>query len=180
MERSASVPLGRTSASLDGQAPSHEISTSLEGQVPSHEISASLEGRTRPRANLRLARGLGAPSGESPPRSRAPPSSRPRAHSPDQGIKFSSTTRTPGSKVNPRHAGPLTPLGNRIPALFRQPSPCGHPWHCRGTVREGQCQLRDTVPPTPVQSACHTPRKRTTEPSKRVRAPTPRSHGTAP
>jgi hypothetical protein len=37
-------PLGRTSASLEGQAPHHEISASLEGWTP-------------PRANLRHARG---------------------------------------------------------------------------------------------------------------------------
>jgi hypothetical protein len=102
---------------------------------PLGRISASLEGWTPPRANLRLARGLDAPSGESPPRSGAgrpsgesPPCSRPlrarspHAHSPDQSIKFSDTTRAPGSKANPCHAGPLTPLGNHIPVLFRQPS----------------------------------------------------------
>jgi hypothetical protein len=141
--------------------------------------------------NLRLAHGPDAASDESPPRSRAgrplgrvsamleaAPSSRPHTHSPDQSIKCSGTTRVPGSKVNPRHAGPLTPLGNHIPALFRQPSPCGHPWHCRGTMREGRCQLHDTMPPTLVRLARHTPRKRTVEPSKRVRTTTPRSRGT--
>jgi hypothetical protein len=40
-------------------------------------------------------------------------------------------------------------------------------------VREGQCQLRDTVPPTPVRPPRHTPQKRTAEPSKEVRTPTP-------
>jgi hypothetical protein len=61
--------------------------------------------------NLRLARGLDAPSGESPPRSRArrplgrissslevAPSSRPPHPLPDHSIKCSGTTRAPGSK----------------------------------------------------------------------------------
>jgi hypothetical protein len=89
------------------------------------QISASLEGYVPPRADLRLARGLRAPSGGSPPRSRAtcplgwisaslegyapPPSSEspprsgvtrvrnPRTHSPDQSIKCSDTPRAPGS-----------------------------------------------------------------------------------
>jgi hypothetical protein len=132
---------------------------------------------TAPR-NLRLARGLDAPSGESPPRSRTPRAHDPRTHSPDRSIKCTGTTREPGSKANPRHADPLTPPGNHIPALFRQPSPCGHPWHCRGVVREGRCQLRDTVSPTPVRPARRSRRKRAVEPSKGVRTPTPRSHGT--
>jgi hypothetical protein len=116
-------------------APSGKLPPRSRAGRPLGRISASLEGWTPPRANLRLARGLDAPSGESPPRSGAgrpsgesPPCSRPlrarspHAHSPDQSIKFSDTTRAPGSKANPRHAGPLTPLGNHIPALFRQPS----------------------------------------------------------
>jgi hypothetical protein len=37
----------------------------------------------------------------------------------------------PGSRTNPRHAGPLTQPGNPTPALFRQtPVLCGHPRHC--------------------------------------------------
>jgi hypothetical protein len=52
--------------------------------------------------------------------------------------------------VNPRHTGPLTPLGNHIPALFDQPTLCGHPWRCESTVREGRCHFHDTVPPTLV------------------------------
>jgi hypothetical protein len=138
----------------------------LRAGRPFGRISTSLEGWTPPRANLHLARWLNAPSGESPPRSRSPRARGTRAHSLDQSIKCSGTTLVPGSKANPRHAGPLTPPGNRIPALFRQPSPCYHPRHCRGTVREGRCQLCDTVPPTPVQPARRAPRKRTTEPRK--------------
>jgi hypothetical protein len=147
---------------------------------PLGRTSASLEGRTPPRENLRLARGRDTPLGPISASLEAAPSSRPPRPLPDQSIKCSGTTRAPGSKVNPCHAGPLTPPGNHISALFRQPSPCGHPWHCRGAVREGQCQICDTVPPTPVRPARRTLRKRTSEPSKRVRTPTPRSHGTTP
>jgi hypothetical protein len=50
----------------------------------------------------------------------------------------------------PRHHAP----GNHAPALFRQ-LPRGNPspplW---GTVRHGPCQLRGTVPPTPVRLTC--------------------------
>jgi hypothetical protein len=49
------------------------------------------------------------------------------AHSPDQSIKCSGTPQAPGSKANPRHADPLTPPGNHILALFRQPALCGYP-----------------------------------------------------
>jgi hypothetical protein len=49
--------------------------------------------------------------------------------------------------AEPRHHAP----GNHAPALFRQ-LPRGNPspplW---GTMRYGQCQLRGTVPPTPVR-----------------------------
>jgi hypothetical protein len=153
---------------------------SLEGQASYHEISSSLEGWTPPRANLRLARGLDAPSGESPPRSRPSQARDPSAHSPDQSIKCSGTTRALGSKANPRHTGPPTPPGNHIPALIHQPFPYGHPWHCRRAVHEDQCQLHGTMPPTPVRPARHTPRKGTAEPSKGVRKPTPRPRGTTP
>jgi hypothetical protein len=143
-------------------------------------FSASLEGLTPPRAILHLARGPSAPSGDSPPRSRPTRARDPRAHFPDQSIKCSGTPWVPGSKANPRHAGPLTPPGNHIPVLFSQPSPRGHPWHCTGAVREGRCQLRDTVLPTPVRPPCCTPRKRIAEPSKEVWTPTPRPRRTTP
>jgi hypothetical protein len=55
-----------------GGRPLGQISASLEGWAPLGRISASLEGPAPPRANLRLTRGPRAPSGESPPRSRAP------------------------------------------------------------------------------------------------------------
>jgi hypothetical protein len=97
---------------------------------------ASLEGRTPPRAKLRFARGQYAPSGGSLPRSRAVRTLgrvhaslgalaglRSRTHSPDRSIKCSNTSRAPGSRANPCHAVPLTPPGNHIPVLFRQP-----PW----------------------------------------------------
>jgi hypothetical protein len=100
-----------------------------------------------PRAKLHLARGLCVPSGGFPPRSRAmrtlgrnsaslearagpPPRARDAAPTPpDQSIKCSDTPRVPRSKVNSRHAGPLTTLGNHISALFRQPSSRGHLHH---------------------------------------------------
>jgi hypothetical protein len=150
-------------------------------------------GRGTPRANLCLARGLGAapqklrlaqgpdaPSGESPPCSRArrplgrdsasleaASDPRRRTYSPDQSIKCSGTPRALLSNANPSHVGPLTPPGNHIPALFHQPALCGHPRRCAGAVREGRCQLCDTVPPTPVPPPRRTPRERTVEPSKR-------------
>jgi hypothetical protein len=83
--------------------------------------SASLEGYAHPRADLRLARGLCAPSGGFPPLSGLSRVRRSRTHSPDRSIKCSSTPRAPGSRTNPRHAGPLTPPGNHIPALFHRP-----------------------------------------------------------
>jgi hypothetical protein len=143
-----------------------------------HQISASLEGRTPPRADLRLARGLSALSNGSPPCSRPSRACGPRAHSPNQSIKCSDTTRVHRSKENPRHIGALTLPRNRIPALFRQPALCGHPQHCAGAVRQGWCQLRDTVPPTPVRPPRRTPQGRVAEPSKEVRMPTPRSRRT--
>jgi hypothetical protein len=146
---------------------------------PLGRISTSLEGWTPPRENLRLARGLDAPSGESPHRSRSSRACGPRAHSPNQRIKcwHDASARVKGEC---RHAGALTPPGNRIPALFRQPALCGHPQHCAAAVRQGRCQLRDTVPPTPVQPPHHTPRERVAEPSKEVRMPTLRSRRTMP
>jgi hypothetical protein len=93
-------------------------------------ISASLEGYTHPRAGLRFARGLCAPSGGSPLRSGVSRVRRPRAHFPDWSIKCFDMPRAPGSKENPHHAGPLTPPGNHIPPLFRQPSLQGRPCHC--------------------------------------------------
>jgi hypothetical protein len=96
--------------------------SSGQPQCPLKRKSALLEGWPPPRAKLHLARGLDAPSGESPPRSRLPQARSPHAHSPDQSIKCSDMTWVLGSKVNPRHADPLTPPGNHTPALFRQPS----------------------------------------------------------
>jgi hypothetical protein len=112
------------------------------------QVSTSLEGWMPPRANLHLARGLDAPSGESPPRSRDsdPRASlclargRPRPAMPHllpRPEYCSGTSRAPGSKANPRHASPLTPSGNHIPALFHQPALCGHPQSCAEAVREG-------------------------------------------
>jgi hypothetical protein len=158
----ADVHLARGPGTPSGESPPR----SRAGH-PLGRISASLEGWSPPRANLRLARGPGAPSGESPPRSRPSRARGPCAYSPDRSIKCSDATRAHKSKANPRHAGALTPPGNRIPALFRQPALCGHPQHCAGAVRQGRCQLRDTVPPTPVRPPRRTPRRRAGNPRER-------------
>jgi hypothetical protein len=123
--------------------------SSSQPQHPSSKLPSRSRARRRT-TNLRLARGLCAPSSESPPaRSRAtrpleqvsasvegyaPPRAslhlarglrgfvtHGHTHSPDRSIKCSDTPWAPGSKANPHHADPLTPPGNRIPALFRQP-----------------------------------------------------------
>jgi hypothetical protein len=123
IKRSAPVPLGRNSASLEGHsAPSGDTPPRSRAGCPLWRHSTSLEDWTPPRARLRLARGLCAPWGGSPPHSRLSRVHLSRTHSPDRSIKCSNTTRAPGSKANPRHAGPPTPPGNHIPALFRQPS----------------------------------------------------------
>jgi hypothetical protein len=59
--------------------------------------------------------------------------------SPDRSIKCSGTSRAPRSKANPYRAGHLTPLGNRISALFAQPALCSHTRRCAGVVWEGRC-----------------------------------------
>jgi hypothetical protein len=65
----------------------------------------------------------------------------PRHHtySPDRSIKCSDAWRAPGSKANPRHAGPLTPPGNQISTLFNRPTLCSHLRHCAGAMREDRC-----------------------------------------
>jgi hypothetical protein len=75
----------------------------------------------------------------------------PRHHTffPDRSIKCSDTSRTPRSKANPSHAGPLTPPGNHIPMLFDQPALCGHPRCCAGVVREGRCHSMTLCRPLP-------------------------------
>jgi hypothetical protein len=138
--------------------------------TPSRADLRLARGLGAPRANPHLAQGLGARSSESPPRSRArcplgrisaplegevPPRANvclargACAHSPDQGIKCSDTTRVPGSKANPRHAGPLTPPGNQIPVLFCQPSLSGHPWHCTGLCSEASVNSVTLCRPLP-------------------------------
>jgi hypothetical protein len=140
-------PSGETPPRSRGPASYHRNSASLEGwtlpraklrlarsrpELAAHQVS----NLGIPRAELRLDRGLYAPLGGSPPRSRAAHpradlrfargsrgSAAPGTHSPDRRIKCSNTTRALRSRTNPRHAGPLTPPGNRIPALFRQLSP---------------------------------------------------------
>jgi hypothetical protein len=109
----------------------------------------------RPSGEVRLARGLDAPSGEVRlARGLSTPSG---------GVRLARGhphARYPRSCPRVRAFNALTPQdahhdsdtpGNHAPVLFRQllrgnPSPplCS-------TVRQGRCQLRDTVPPTPVR-----------------------------
>jgi hypothetical protein len=102
--------------------------------------SALLEWHGTALANSRLARGLGALSGEVPPRSRvghplgwssaslegltgsSPPYLLPRL-----GHLMLRHLQAPGSKTNPRRASDTS--GNHAPTLFRQPSRWGHPCH---------------------------------------------------
>jgi hypothetical protein len=102
--------------------PSDETPLRSRGTAPYLRNSASLKGWTPPQARLHLARGLDTPSSETPSRLRLLRVHRSSSHSPDQSIQCFDTTQAPGSKANPCHAGPLTPSGNYIPALFRQPS----------------------------------------------------------
>jgi hypothetical protein len=81
-------------------------------------------GETPPRS--RAGRPLGRNSGETPLRSRPPQARGPRSHFPDRSIKCSDTARASKSRANLCHACALTPLGNRIPVLLRQPAMCGH------------------------------------------------------
>jgi hypothetical protein len=148
-------------------APSDESPPRSRAGRPIGRVSASLEGWTPHRASLRLARGH-------------PELKAPAPTPPTRALNALTRRGRSGQKANHRHIGPLSPPGNRIPALFRQPSPCGHPRRCRRTVREGRCKLHDTVTPTPVRPGRCTPRRRTAEPSKRVRTPTPCPHGTTP
>jgi hypothetical protein len=108
------VPLGRTSASLEGQASRHQTSTSLEDQAPRHRVSTSLEGLTSPRMNLRLTRGTRTPERDSASLEATLDPQR-RTNSPDRSIKYHGMSRAPGSKANTCHAGSLTPPENHIP-----------------------------------------------------------------
>jgi hypothetical protein len=115
--------------------PLGQFSASLEGLTPLGQQSASLEGLAPPRVILRLAQGPGTPSGDSPPRSR-PTRAHDVAPTPlTRALNVVARRGRPGQKVNPHHAGPLTPPGNHVPELFRQPALRGHPWHCTGSVR---------------------------------------------
>jgi hypothetical protein len=81
---SSGSPLEQTSTSLEGWMPPRANLRLTRGMdAPSGESPPSSRDRCPPRANLHLARGLYAPSGESPPRSRPPQARGPRACSPD-------------------------------------------------------------------------------------------------
>jgi hypothetical protein len=83
------------------QAVNHaHVIAARDGEGPTaHITSAARQAASLgpPRANLRLARGSDAPSGESLPRSRSPRACDPRTHSPDPSIKCFGTPRSPGS-----------------------------------------------------------------------------------
>jgi hypothetical protein len=181
----AGRPLGRNSASLEGRmpprarlrlargpdAPSGETPPRSRAGCPLGRNSALLEARTPPRAELRLARGQYGSTTTGPRR---------HTHSPDQSIKCSGALRTPGSRANPRHAGPLIPPRNPTPALFRQtPVLCGHPRHC--TVLCGKASVNSVTlcRLLPYGGVPHS-RKRMVEPSKKVRTLLPRPRRTAP
>jgi hypothetical protein len=121
--------------------------------------SASLEALTPPRAGSASLEGPTPILEQGPPRSRAKP--------PSGGVRLARGhphVCCPRSCPCVQAFNALTPQdthhdsdtpGNRAPTLFRQlpkgnPSP---PLFC--TVRQGRCQLRDTVPPTPVRLTRH-------------------------
>jgi hypothetical protein len=166
--------------------PPNERPRDPSGESPSRSRTGHRAAETPPCSRARN------PSGESTPCSRArrplgrdsaslevASDPRRRTYSPDQSIKCTGTAWVLGSKANPRHAGPLTPPGNHIPAMFHQPTLCGHPRRCAGVVREGRCQLHDMVPPTPAPPPHRTPQKRTVGPSKGIWPPTPHPPRTA-
>jgi hypothetical protein len=147
-------PSGETPLRSRGPAPYHQNSAHPRAGRPLGRNSASLEGWTPPRAKLRLARGLCAPSIESPPRSRLSQVLCSRTNSSGRSIKCSDTTWTPGSKANPHHAGPLTPPGNHISALFRQPSRWDHTYHY--TVLCGKASISSVTLCCPLSYGLHT------------------------
>jgi hypothetical protein len=123
----------------------------------------------RPSGEVHLARGLEAPLGRGPPRSRArrplgrgPPRSRaerPLGRGPprsrvrrvlEQGLPRSRTSTRTRSHTRVRAFNALTRQGRATTPRGR-PSPL-----LCNTVRQGRCQLRDTVPPTPVRLTCRT------------------------
>jgi hypothetical protein len=173
--RVAAVHNGKAHGSKKPQRP-----TNRPVAVPLGQFPASLEGLTPPRAILRLARGPSTPSGDSPPHSRPPRARDATPTPPTRALNALAYHGRPGQKANPHHAGLLTPPGNHIPALFCQPALCDHPWHCAGAVREGWCQFRDTMSPTPIRPPRRTPLKRTAKPMKKLRTPTLRPRWTTP
>jgi hypothetical protein len=138
---------------LERVPPRSRVNTSLERVPPRSRANAYLE-RVPPRSKahatssgFRLARGLTPPRAgsasleDSRHLERVPPRSRvPHKHT-------CSCTRVRAFNALTQQSRTIT---NHALALFRQ-LPRGNPspslW---GTVRHGQCQLRDTVPPTPV------------------------------
>jgi hypothetical protein len=134
------------SASLKGSCLPRAGSASLEGSRLPRAGSASLEGSRLPRAGSASLEGSRLPrarsaslEGTSPPRSRPPHEhtcSRTRVRTFNALIRQSCAIMRLG--ITPRRCSANSLGGNPSPPLW-------------GTVRHGQCQLRGTVPPTPVR-----------------------------
>jgi hypothetical protein len=133
-------------------APSSEVRLA-RGLTPPRVRSTSLEGSRPPSSGVRLARGLTPPSsGVRLARGLTPPPRAGFASLEGSHARLFPPARTSINALTPQgRANYSETPGNRAPALFRQ-RPRGNPspplW---GTVRRGWCQLRDTVPPTPVR-----------------------------
>jgi hypothetical protein len=146
----------RTHATLEGPS-TFETSASFEGPDPSSESPHRSRVPT-PQASLCLTRGL--------PQPVAP-------HLfPNRDIKCSNTSRVPRSKVNPRHADLLTPLGNLTPALFEQLATVQPSLVLYTGCAGWPVSFLGAVPPAPVPPPFRTPQKGTAAPSRSVRPPT--------
>jgi hypothetical protein len=93
---------------------------------------------------------------------------------PNPDIKCSNTSRVPKSKVNPRHADLLTPLGNLTPALFEQLATVQPSLVLYTGCAGWPVSFLGVVPPAPVPPPRRTPQKGTAAPSRSVRPPTQR------
>jgi hypothetical protein len=138
--------LGRNSASLEGHGTALANLCLARGLVaPSGEVSPRSRDGRPPRARSRLARGLDAPSGEVPP-ARGPHGLTASIPSPPTGAFHALTFA--GAQVKdesmPRRAWESRP--DAVP-----PTPPVRPsLSLCDAVRHGRCQSRDTVPPTLV------------------------------
>jgi hypothetical protein len=124
------------SAPLEGSRPPRAGSASLEGSRLPRAGSASLEGTRLPRA------GSASLDGSPPPRSSPPHEhTRPRTRVRTFNALTQQSRAIMRLGITPRRCFANSLGGNPSPPLW-------------GTVRHGQCQLRDTAPPTPVRLTC--------------------------